>query len=35
MADLILKGTTNMIDAKALDYARFREGRLVEETAVL
>jgi sarcosine oxidase subunit beta len=35
MADLILKGTTNMIDATALDYARFREGRLVEETAVL
>jgi len=35
MADLILKGTTDMIDAKLLDYARFAEGRLIEETAVL
>jgi sarcosine oxidase subunit beta len=35
MADLILKGQTSMIDAKLLDYARFAEGRLIEETAVL
>lgn len=35
MADLILKGTTDMIDARLLDYARFAEGRLIEETAVL
>src|ERR1035438_4675030 len=26
MADLILKGSTNLIDAKLLDYARFSEG---------
>ena len=35
MADLILKGSTGMIDAKLLDCARFAEGRLIEETAVL
>jgi sarcosine oxidase subunit beta len=35
VADLILKGTTDLIDAKLLDYARFAEGRLIEETAVL
>jgi sarcosine oxidase subunit beta len=35
MADLILKGTTDIIDARLLDYARFAEGRLIEETAVL
>jgi sarcosine oxidase subunit beta len=35
LADLILKGTTELIDAKLLDYARFAEGRLIEETAVL
>ena len=35
MADLIVKGTTDLIDARLLDYARFREGRLIEETAVL
>ena len=35
MADLILKGDTDLIDAKLLDYARFAEGRLIEETAVL
>ena len=35
MADLILKGSTDMIDAKLLDYARFAEGRLIQETAVL
>lgn len=35
LADLILKGSTDMIDAGLLDYARFAEGRLIEETAVL
>jgi sarcosine oxidase subunit beta len=35
MADLILQGSTDLIDAKLLDYARFAEGRLIEETAVL
>jgi sarcosine oxidase, subunit beta len=35
MADLILRGTTDLIDAKLLDYTRFAEGRLIEETAVL
>jgi sarcosine oxidase subunit beta len=34
MADLILKGSTDLIDAKLLDYARFAEGRQIEETAV-
>jgi sarcosine oxidase, subunit beta len=35
LADLILKGTTDLIDARLLDYSRFAEGRLIEETAVL
>ena len=35
MADLILKGATELIDARMLDYARFSEGRLIEETSVL
>jgi sarcosine oxidase subunit beta len=35
LADLILKGTTDLIDARLLDYARFAEGRQIEETAVL
>lgn len=35
LADLILKGSTDLIDAKLLNYARFAEGRLIEETAVL
>ncbi len=35
LADLILTGTTALIDAKLLDYPRFAEGRLIEETAVL
>jgi sarcosine oxidase subunit beta len=35
LADLILKGSTDLIDANLLDYARFAEGRLIEETAVL
>jgi sarcosine oxidase subunit beta len=35
VADLILKGTSDLIDAKLLNYNRFAEGRLIEETAVL
>jgi len=35
LADLILKGTTELIDAREFDLARFAEGRLVEETLVL
>jgi sarcosine oxidase, subunit beta len=35
MADLILRGTTDLIDARMLDAARFGEGRWIEETSVL
>lgn len=35
MADLILKGTTDLIDATALNLARFAEGRMIHESAVL
>jgi len=35
LADLILKGTTELIDTRQFDLARFAEGRLVEETLVL
>jgi len=35
MADLILHGATDLIDARILDCARFSEGRLIEETVVL
>ena len=35
MADLILKGQTELIDIKRLEFGRFAEGRLMEETAVL
>jgi len=35
LADLILKGNMDLIDARAFDYARFAEGRLIQETAVL
>jgi sarcosine oxidase subunit beta len=34
MADLILKGATDLIEAKLLDYNRFAEGRMIQETAV-
>jgi sarcosine oxidase subunit beta len=34
MADLILKGTTDLINARLLDYNRFAEGRMIHETAV-
>jgi sarcosine oxidase subunit beta len=35
MADLILRGRSDLIDASALGLARFTEGRLLHETAVL
>ena len=35
LADLIVKGETDLIDWRLLDFSRFREGRLIEETAVL
>jgi sarcosine oxidase subunit beta len=35
LTDLILKGTTDLIDVSQFDLARFAEGRLVEETLVL
>jgi sarcosine oxidase, subunit beta len=35
LADLILHGTTDLIDASLLDLARFAEGRTIHETAIL
>jgi sarcosine oxidase subunit beta len=35
LADLILNGTTSLIDTRVLSVERFAEGRLIEETAVL
>jgi len=35
LADLILKGSTDIVDAQLLGFARFASGRLLEETAVL
>jgi sarcosine oxidase, subunit beta len=35
LADLILHGTTHVIDAKDLNVQRFGEGRAIEETAIL
>jgi sarcosine oxidase, subunit beta len=35
LADLILNHKTDLIDSSLLALARFREGRLIEETAVL
>jgi sarcosine oxidase subunit beta len=35
VADLIVRGETDLIDWRLLDYSRFSEGRLIEETAVL
>lgn len=35
VSDLILRGTSDLVDARLLNYARFAEGRLLEETAVL
>ncbi|HEV8148199.1 MAG TPA: FAD-binding oxidoreductase [Bryobacteraceae bacterium] len=35
LADLILKGDTDLIDARLLNFERFTEGRQIHETAVL
>ncbi len=35
LSDLVLKGTTDLIDATLLNLARFAEGREIHETAVL
>src|SRR5271169_2524768 len=35
LSDLILTGKTDLIDASLLNYARFAEGRMIHETAVL
>ena len=35
LADLILRGETDLIDWRLLDLGRFSEGRLIQETAVL
>jgi len=35
LSDLILTGTTDLIDASLLDLARFAEGRTIHESAVL
>jgi glycine/D-amino acid oxidase-like deaminating enzyme len=35
VADLILHGQSDLIDVGALSLARFAEGRLLHETAVL
>jgi sarcosine oxidase subunit beta len=35
LADLILNGTSSLIDTRALSVERFAAGRLIEETAVL
>src|SRR5579872_5412826 len=35
LSDLILTGKTDLIDASLLDLARFAEGRLIHESAVL
>jgi sarcosine oxidase subunit beta len=35
LADLIITGKTGLIDASLLDLARFAEGRMIHETAVL
>jgi sarcosine oxidase subunit beta len=35
LADLILNGTSSLVDTRALGIERFAEGRLIEETAVL
>lgn len=34
-SDLILRGGTDLIDVSVLNLARFAEGRMIEETAIL
>jgi len=35
LADLLLEGSTSLIDASVLSAARFQQGRAIQETAVL
>jgi len=35
LADLILNGTSSLVDTRALSVERFAEGRLIEESVVL
>ncbi len=35
VSDLVLSGTTDLIDPSLLNLARFAEGRMIEETAIL
>ena len=35
LADLILRGRTDLIDASLLHLSRFAENRMIEESAVL
>jgi sarcosine oxidase subunit beta len=35
LSDIILNGSTDLIDASLLDLSRFAEGRMIHETAVL
>lgn len=35
LSDLVVRGTTDLIDAPLLSLSRFAEGRMIEETAVL
>jgi sarcosine oxidase subunit beta len=35
VSDLILRGTTELIDSRALGFERFQAGKLLHETAVL
>lgn len=35
LSDIVLTGSTDLVDAKLLDLARFKEGRMIHETAVL
>jgi hypothetical protein len=35
LSDLILTGKTDLVDASLLNLARFAQGRMIRETAVL
>jgi glycine/D-amino acid oxidase-like deaminating enzyme len=35
LSDLLLEGKSELIDTSLLNLARFAEGRMIEETAVL
>ena len=34
-ADLVLQGKSDLVDTRLLNFERYAEGRLLEETAVL